>query len=121
MPVAGSEEWSRLSPAALAAAYDRYVAARWRGEPVEEFASWLEAHWTAQPSPEPDDDPDAVSGLGVAAHRVHWHVGGTAILGYVAGRPGGHYWIPVDATPPPTSVRRVDLVGWRPPPAEPSR
>ena len=123
MPATRLREWPRLSPQDVAAAYGRYVTARWRGDPVEVFASWLEAHWTTHPLAEPEGGPAAISDLGSAAHRVHWHDCHGAILGYVAGRTRGHYWIPAHATLPslcanPTEPPRLGASErlWRPVP-----
>ena len=92
-----------LTPRELALAYDRFVAARWRGEEgaTEAFAVWLEAHWTGDAPPEPDDCPDAVSFLGGAGAGIRWYAAGGAVLGYVAGRQRGCYWVPLGAAPPP--------------------
>jgi hypothetical protein len=90
-----------MSPRDLALIYDRYVAAGWRGEAIGAFDARLEAHWTNQPLPTPDDYPDAVSDLGGAARSISWHAHDGAIAGYVAGRIRGGYLVPVCAEPPP--------------------
>lgn len=111
MPTTCRGEGPGLSPDDLAAAYDRYVAARRRGEPADDFSAWLEAHWTTQPLPEPGDGPVALSAIGSGAHCIHWHARNGAVLGHVVGRPGGHYWVPVNAALPPDPATRVASAG----------
>ena len=70
----------------LAAGYDRYVSARWRGDDgTDDFAAWLEAHWTREAPPEPSDPPCAVSILGGGQAGIRWYERAGAVLGYVPG------------------------------------
>ena len=90
-----------LSASDLAGGYDRYVSARWRGDPgADDFAVWLESHWTGEAPPEPTDAPSAVSVLGGASPGIRWYERGGVVLGYAPGRPRGCYWVPMAATMP---------------------
>jgi hypothetical protein len=90
------------SPHELALAYDRYIAALWRGdEAAHTFASWLGRHWTDAGPAEPTDRPHAASAFARAGAGIRWYTRGTTIVGYVGTRYRGCYQVPVDASPPP--------------------
>ncbi len=86
----------------LARAHDRWIAALWRGDggDVRDFGVWLESHFAADPRPEPNSVPDAVSRHGAAGVGVRWYAAGPVILGYAEGQPRGCYRIPITAIPP---------------------
>jgi hypothetical protein len=100
VPIMRDDE-SQLSPQNLALAYDRLIAARWRGEDAaaDVCAAWFEAHWTVQAPPEPDDPPGAASVLGGAGHGIRWYARDRIIFGYVTGRPGCYRVSTSDAIP----------------------
>ncbi len=91
-----------LTPRDLARAHDRWIAALWRGDggDVRDFGVWLESHFAADPRPEPNSVPDAVSRHGAAGVGVRWYAAGPVILGYAEGQPRGCYRIPITAIPP---------------------
>jgi hypothetical protein len=97
-----------LTPRDLAFAYDRWLAARWRGEDDEArpFGDWIESFWCAEAPSEPRTGPDAVSVLGGAGRGIRWYADGAVIRGYVVGRPRGCYLVPA-ATVPPADVSRL--------------
>jgi hypothetical protein len=78
----------------VAQAYDRYVAAVWRGETAAtaRFAIWLRGCWDLGP-PEPDDVPQAISALGGAGASIRWHETPATILGYIPGVPHRCYQV----------------------------
>jgi len=91
------------SPNELALTYDRYAAARWRGDDAEAeaFATWLGRYWADEELAEPDDPPNAVSVLGGAGAGIRWYARGRTIVGHVTSQSRGCYQVPVDAAPPP--------------------
>ena len=97
-----------LTPRDLAVAYDRWLAAHWRGEDdsARPFGDWIESFWCGTAPPEPGAGPDAVSILGGAGRGIRWYADGPTIRGYVVGRPYGCYLVPV-ATTPPADVSRL--------------
>ncbi len=91
-----------ITPAlALALAYDRYVAALWRGESeeVRRFGVWLKGCWGLGP-PEPAGAPAAVSALVGAGTSIRWHQVDGVLFGYIPGVPHRCYQVPADAEPP---------------------
>ena len=97
-----------LTPRDLAYAYDRWLAARWRGEDddARAFGDWVESFWCPEAPVEPAAVPDAVSVLGGAGRGIRWYADGDVVRGYVVGRPRGCYLIPI-ATVPPAEVSRL--------------
>lgn len=91
-----------LSCRALAHAVDNHVAALWRGEENvdDDFFVWLTSLWSPTAAPEPKGEPAAISALGAGGVGIRWHETGTTFLGYVPGRPGGCYRVPVTAVLP---------------------
>lgn len=87
----------------LARAYDRYVAAFWRGETdeVRRFAAWLKGRWGLGGPPEPAGPPDAVSALGGAGASIRWYEADGMVFGYIPGVPHRCYQVRRDAEPPP--------------------
>ena len=85
-----------LTPQDLALAYDRHVAALWRGETdtTLAFATWLVPFWVDDGPPEPVDYPDAVSFLRGAGRGIRWYCIDTDIVGYLPGCPNGCYRVP---------------------------
>jgi len=94
-----------ITAAAIARAYDRYVAALWRGESeeVRRFGAWLKGHWGLGPS-EPPTPPAAISALGGAGASIRWHEADGLLLGYIPGVPLRCYQIPTDADVPPIAA-----------------
>jgi len=87
-----------VSPARwLASAQDQALAALWRGEGSDAFGSWLAAFWRPSARPEPAAAPLAISVLGGGGAGVRWHEESGVLLGYVPGRPGGCYRVPLAA------------------------
>jgi hypothetical protein len=85
----------------LARAYDLSVASLWRGDATDNrFLAWLDRFRVADAPPEPETTPDAVSPPGAAGAGIRWYTTPTAVLGYVAGRPGVCYRVPIDANLP---------------------
>jgi hypothetical protein len=103
-----SEGHALTSPHELALAYNRYVAALWRGEEAEArvFASWLAGYWVEEGPPEMADQPHAVSMLGGAGAGIRWYTRGGTIVGYVGCHVQGCFHVPIDAAPPPTQLGR---------------
>ena len=97
-----TESASTLSPQLLARAYDRFVSARWRGEDeaADPVALWFEAHWVAEPSPEPEMPPASASVLGASGRGIHWYARGDQLLGYVPGHSEGCYRVATGETMP---------------------
>ena len=95
------------SPHQLALAYDRYVAALWRGEEAEAraFAAWLERYWVDEGPAELADHPYVVSVLGGAGAGIRWYACGETVVGYVGSRAQGCFQVPTDAAPPPIHLR----------------
>ncbi len=90
-----------LSARDLATSYDRYVSARWRGDAsADDFAVWLEAHWTCDAPSEPDDPPCAVSVLAGGRAGIRWYEREGIVLGYAPGPLRGCYWVPTGAAMP---------------------
>ena len=96
-----------LTPRDLAYAYDRWLAARWRGEEDEarRFGDWIESFWCRTAPLEPERGPDAVSVLGGAGRGIRWYADGNVVRGYVVGRPLGCYLIPARTVPPAEVLR----------------
>lgn len=94
---------SMITAAELATAYDRYVAALWRGESeeVRRFGAWLKGCWELG-SPEPSTPPAAISALGGAGASIRWHEAPAdcLVLGYIPGVLHRCYRIPNTAVVP---------------------
>jgi len=86
----------------LARAYDRYVAAYWRGETdtAGRFAAWLKGCWELGGPPEPTGPPDAVSALGGAGASIRRYETDGLVLGYIPGVVHRCYRVRRDADPP---------------------
>jgi hypothetical protein len=100
------------TPQDLARAYDRGIAARWRGDEddAHAFAAWLATYWVPDAPPPPAGPPSAVSVLGAAGAGIRWYAAGRAVLGYVGGQARGCYRVPLEAVPPaPTRPAGPDL------------
>jgi|SRR5215218_2057694 len=91
-----------LTPRDLALSVDRHLAALWRGDEnvVDDFFRWLTSLWSPTTAPEPATPPDAVSVLGAGGVGIRWYETGSACVGYVEGRPGGCYRVPITTAPP---------------------
>jgi hypothetical protein len=90
-----------ISASQLARAYDLSIASLWRGDVADDrFLTWLDRFRVANAAPEPETTPDAVSLLGAAGAGIRWYATPTAVLGYVAGRSGVCYRVPIDANLP---------------------
>ena len=91
-----------LGPRDLARAYDRHIAAQWRGTPeeVSRFEVWIASHWTTEAPPQPRECPDDVSLAGGSARAVLWYADRDAVLGYLPGRPLGCYRVPLNSVLP---------------------
>jgi hypothetical protein len=84
----------------LASAYDRNVAACWRGETTgRQFSAWLESFWRPTVLV-PVGPPTAVSVHGGGGRGIAWYEAGPLVVGCMPRRAGG-YWVP----------RGVPLVG----------
>lgn len=88
-----------ITPEHVADQFSLAVAAHLRGD-RDEATTWLEAHWTAAPAPEPNEPPAAVSLLG-SMPAVRWYRRDEAIVGYAVGRNDGCYWMPFAAASEP--------------------
>lgn len=74
----------------LAAGYERYVTACWRGEATAaQFGRRLGGYWRRELPPQPAGAPDAVSIHGSAGRGIVWYAAPGAVLGYTPGEAGG--------------------------------
>jgi len=95
-----------MTAAQLARAYDRYLAALWRGEDAPAFAAWLAAHWGPAERPEPATLPLALSRLGAGGRGIRWHEAGPQVIGHVPGQARACYRVPRTAVPPQPEAGR---------------
>jgi hypothetical protein len=90
-----------ITPRHLARAYDLSVASLWRGDaPDETLIAWLGQFRVAEPVPEPQTAPEAVSLLGGGGSGIRWYSTPTAVVGFATGHPAVCYRVPVDAVLP---------------------
>jgi len=89
---------TEVDPEQLARAFDRVIAAHWRGQDdvAVSGAAWFEAHWTGQAPPEPSEPPSAASVLAGAGTGIRWYAQDDVVLGYVSGRRDGCYRVASD-------------------------
>jgi hypothetical protein len=87
-----------VDPEQLARAFDRVIAAHWRGQDdvAVSGAAWFEAHWTGQAPPEPSEPPSAASVLAGAGSGIRWYAQDHVVFGYVSGRSDGCYRVSGD-------------------------
>ena len=99
----------------LARAYDRYVAALWRGESEEvlRFGTWLKRCWGLGGPAEPVGPPDAVSVLDGAGMSIRWYERDGHVLGYIPGVAQRCYRVPSDVAPPSLPAYRGDVASAR--------
>lgn len=105
-----------VDPEQLARAFDRVIAAHWRGQDdvAVSGAAWFEAHWTGQAPPEPSEPPSAASVLAGAGSGIRWYAQDHVVFGYVSSRRDGCYRVTSD-DPVPVLVAPWEVLAGEPP------
>jgi hypothetical protein len=91
-----------LTPQQIIQAYDLCLADRWlrKDESPGEFEQWLEAHWHADGSQEPQRRPDDTSSLGGTYNGLRVYCEGRSLRGFLSRRPAGCFRINTDEVLP---------------------
>ena len=100
---------SALSSQDMARMVDQHLAAQWRGDEDADhpFFKRLASCWRPESGSEPRSASPATSVLAAGGLGIRWFELPTTIVGFVPGRPQGHYRVPRSAVPPRIGPQRA--------------